>query len=199
MQKTICVFGASTTWGAWDSEKGGWVNRLRLSLEKEKYDTDVYNLGVSGDNSRNLLKRFEPECRAREPTMIIISIGDNDSAKNSPVYVPITEFKSSLIELIKISTKFTNNLLILGTKNVDETKTQPVPWDTSVYYSNKNLIEYDKEIEKICTKERVNFLKLSGLLKKEDFEDGIHPNSKGHEKIFRVVKDYLVKKRLVVK
>lgn len=30
MSKKICVFGASITWGAFDNEKGGWVNRLKL-------------------------------------------------------------------------------------------------------------------------------------------------------------------------
>jgi len=28
LMATICVFGDSTAWGAWDLERGGWVNRL---------------------------------------------------------------------------------------------------------------------------------------------------------------------------
>ena len=32
----ILVFGDSITYGAWDKEKSGWVNRLRLALEKAK-------------------------------------------------------------------------------------------------------------------------------------------------------------------
>lgn len=31
----ILIFGDSITYGAWDSEKGGWVNRLRLTLENK--------------------------------------------------------------------------------------------------------------------------------------------------------------------
>ena len=46
---TICVFGDSITWGASDYEKGGWVERLKTYLMKNKNDVDVYNLGVSGE------------------------------------------------------------------------------------------------------------------------------------------------------
>jgi len=97
MEQVICIFGASTTWGAWDKEKGGWVNRLRLFFDKNYDNVDVYNLGVSGDTSNGLLKRFKIECEAREPTIILISMGENDSAKNSYVYVPIAEFKDNFL------------------------------------------------------------------------------------------------------
>ena len=36
MHKTICVFGDSISWGAWDMEKGGWVNRLWLFLAERE-------------------------------------------------------------------------------------------------------------------------------------------------------------------
>lgn len=32
----FCIFGASITYGAWDLEYGGWVNRLRNFLDKRK-------------------------------------------------------------------------------------------------------------------------------------------------------------------
>ena len=49
--ESICVFGDSTAWGAWDTEKGGWVSRLWLHLargsESDEY-CEVYNLSISG-------------------------------------------------------------------------------------------------------------------------------------------------------
>ena len=47
---TICIFGDSITWGAYDPEQGGWATRLRNYFEKQDNDVDVYNLGISGDN-----------------------------------------------------------------------------------------------------------------------------------------------------
>ena len=33
--ESICVFGDSTAWGAWDMEKGGWVNRLWFYINEK--------------------------------------------------------------------------------------------------------------------------------------------------------------------
>ncbi len=46
-------------------------------------------------------------------------------------------------------------------------------------------------------KEKVNYLKMPDLLDKEDLEDGLHPNSKGHQKLFLKVKDFLLKNKLL--
>ena len=78
MDQNICVFGDSVTWGAWDN-KGGWVSRLRAFIESGNRDYFVYNLGVSGDTTKELLGRFDIEAKARSPNIIIFQIGDNDS------------------------------------------------------------------------------------------------------------------------
>jgi len=197
MEQTICIFGASTTWGAWDKEKGGWANRLRLFFDENYDEVWVYNLGISGDNSRGLLKRFEIECEARNPTIVLVSIGENDSAKDSYVYVPIAEFKDNLTKIIKIARKFTNKIIFLGTKSVDETKTCPVPWDKTVSYTNKDYESYDEAIKKVAEKEKCSYLKLSDLLNKDDLEDGLHPNSRGHQKLFLKIKDFILEKKLI--
>ncbi|MDO8660927.1 MAG: SGNH/GDSL hydrolase family protein, partial [Candidatus Woesearchaeota archaeon] len=98
----IMVFGTSTEWGAWD-EKGGWVDRLKQHCNQlhlkdpEKYYV-VYNLGVSGDTSRELSVRIREEFRARkdpaEKNIIILSVGGNDAAyfsKKNKCLVPLEE------------------------------------------------------------------------------------------------------------
>ncbi|MFH1461253.1 MAG: GDSL-type esterase/lipase family protein, partial [Patescibacteria group bacterium] len=95
---SICIFGASTAWGAWDSEQGGWTSRLKTYFHSQDYREYVllYNLGVSGDNTNDLLERFKPEAEAREPNLIIFAIGINDSqyvnSKDNP-RVDIDKFK----------------------------------------------------------------------------------------------------------
>ena len=61
--KDVFVFGDSLVYGNNDYEKGGWVNRLRLKLEgidpnKNSY---VFNLGIPGNNTNDLVKRFDIE------------------------------------------------------------------------------------------------------------------------------------------
>jgi len=66
---------------------------LLKSLDKKVIDPNykeyflVYNLGIDGDTSEGLLKRFEQEAKPRmwpdEDTVIIISIGANDAILNN--------------------------------------------------------------------------------------------------------------------
>ena len=68
MDKSVCVFGDSTAWGAWDTEKGGWVNRLWLSLAHGSEANDyfeLYNLSISGGTTETILERFEKEALNR--------------------------------------------------------------------------------------------------------------------------------------
>ncbi|MFQ6056667.1 MAG: SGNH/GDSL hydrolase family protein, partial [Methanosarcinales archaeon] len=83
----IIIFGASITYGAWDKE-GGWTRRLRKFLDKKTLsDTNtyfiIYNLGVSGDTTEDLIERVEFETKQRlkegEETIFIFSIGTTDS------------------------------------------------------------------------------------------------------------------------
>lgn len=196
----ICIFGASSTWGAWDKEKGGWVNRLRLFLENNNMDADVYNLGVSGDTTEDLLERLESEARAREAELFIFSIGDNDSAyknKEGNYQVPPEKFRKNLLKLFKIAGKFTDKIIFLGLKPVDEFKTKPVPWHNVIYYTNKNINLYDGIIKDVCGKQKISYIDIKSVLSKNDLADGLHPNEKGHQKIFEVVKNYLLKNKLI--
>src|SRR3989304_4152501 len=79
MDKTICIFGDSVVHASF--MKVGWVDLFRQYLEK-KYPNDsieIYNLGISGNTSEDILKRFEAEILARDTTSIIIAVGVNDS------------------------------------------------------------------------------------------------------------------------
>lgn len=62
----ICAFGDSITWGAWDYKYHGWVTRLQLSIEERfGYKHNIYNIGVGGDTSRELLGRIDKESAQR--------------------------------------------------------------------------------------------------------------------------------------
>jgi lysophospholipase L1-like esterase len=88
----ICIFGDSIAWGATDCEKGGWVERLKTELMVK--DIDVYNLGISGDTTENILKRMDAEAEARNPDIIIFSVGINDALKtNGKNLISIQEFR----------------------------------------------------------------------------------------------------------
>lgn len=192
--ESICIFGDSTAWGAWDMEKGGWVNRLWLYVgEKTDGECVIYNLSISGGTTETILERFESEAKVREADALIFQSGGNDSylkGKNGPNQIPIAQFRKNLEEIIRKAKNITSNIIFIGFKNADESKTTPVSWK-DIYYVNAEIKKYNEIMRDVCKENSVPYLDVFGLLNNEDFEDGLHPNSAGHKKIFEKVKDFL--------
>jgi acyl-CoA thioesterase-1 len=182
----IYVFGDSIAWGAFDEEKGGWVDRLKIHFFNQE-DTDyaeVYNLGLPGMKTTDLLKRIEIECGDCNPDIIIFSIGINDSSFGTP----IEEFRENLEKLCEKARKFTEKIVFIRLSGVDEEKTKPVYWNEDAWYVNAEIEKYDALIENFCQVKNLKYISLKGVLKDGDWEDGLHPNAKGHEKIFEKIK-----------
>ncbi len=196
---TFCIFGTSTAWGAWDIEKGGWVNRLWLHLAEKDTDNEVYNLSISDGTTKTILARFESEAKIREADVLIFQTGGNDAAYEHTEgnhQVLHSEFKANLEKIIKRAHGITDNIIFIGFKNCDESKTMPVPW-RNIYYTNKDIKTYNEIIRKVCKENSVLFLDILGLLENSDFEDGLHPNAKGHNKIFQKVRNFLEAHKLI--
>jgi lysophospholipase L1-like esterase len=153
-------------------------------------DVNVYNLGVCGQSSDDLLRRFEREATVRESEMILIAIGINDSqyleTKEHP-RVSLDQFKSNLTELIGISRKMTDNIIFVGLTKVDESKTMPVAWDVETFYDNENIESYDAIIRRLCEESGSMYIDMKDIVDATGLEDGLHPTSVGHEKIYKTV------------
>ena len=193
--ESICVFGDSTAWGAWDLEKGGWVNRLWFHVAKRSGDkyVEIYNQSISGGTTETILSRFESEAKIRSADAIIFQTGGNDASyEHAPgnYLVQPEKFKTNLEEIIRRARKITENIVFMDLKNCDESKTMPVSW-VDIYYTNENIQKYSKIMEDVCKEHSVLFLDIE-LLNNEDFDDGLHPNAAGHEKIFIQTKDFLI-------
>ncbi|MDB5260709.1 MAG: acyl-CoA thioesterase [Candidatus Nomurabacteria bacterium] len=197
--ENICVFGDSTAWGAWDKEKGGWANRLWLHLANRNdfIDTpNIYNQSISGGDSSLILERFENESKVRECDALIFQTAGNDSylvGKNGPNNISIENFEDNIENILKKAKAITKHVIFIGYKEVDDSKTAPVPWD-DIYYLNSEIERYNKVMQKVCENNNVLFLNMGSVLTPSDFEDGIHPNAQGHEKIFIKVKGFLEEK-----
>ena len=187
----ILIFGDSITWGAYDPEQGGWATRLRNYFEEKDSDTDVYNLGISGDTTADLLERIEVEAKSREPNLIIFAIGINDAQfihSTNCLRVSLDEFQQNLAKLLAITKKFTDRVVFVGLTRVDESKTTPIPWNTDKSYTNENIEQLDNVIKKFCEDNKLKFIPMESVVGSDDLIDGLHPNSKGHIKIFNRMK-----------
>jgi acyl-CoA thioesterase I len=197
--ESIVIFGDSISWGAWDMEKGGWVNRLwfQVAKRKESY-VQIYNQSIDGGTTETILKRFESEAEMREADALVFQTGENDAAclhEPNKFLVPPEKFKENLNEIIRKAKKITENIVFMDLKNCDESKTAPVPW-ADIYYTNENIQKYRRIMEEVCRENDVLFLDLK-LLDDDDFDDGLHPNAQGHRKIFEQVKGFMTKNKWI--
>jgi len=81
----ICFFGDSFINGTGDDECLGWVGRLCAMERKAGNDLTIYNLGVRGDTSADIRRRWRIEAEARLPQdcdgRLVFSFGFNDCAR----------------------------------------------------------------------------------------------------------------------
>lgn len=195
-KKIVCIWGDSITWGAFDKEKGGWVERLKTYIYKNSdEDIRIYNLGVSGDNTEDLLYRFECECRGRSPHVIIFSIGINDSQyirDTSNPRVSLEDFKSNIEKLVKTAKKYSDKIAFIGIGSVDEAKTLPLNEESWKCFDNDNTNRYKLILYTTTKNLNIPYLNMDKVVDKSELEDGVHPNAKGHQKIFEKTKDFIL-------
>lgn len=183
----ICIFGDSIAYGSFDPEKGGWVSRLKHHCELGREDEiEIYNQSICGDTTKNLLLRLDTEITARQPDMIIFAIGINDSqrAPGGGNLIPFEHFRDNLTEIVSLARKYSYNIIFIGLTSVDENKTLPA-------YSNSEIGRYDKAIQELCDDKNLAYIFTAGILSITDFEDGLHPNASGHQKLFHLIQDKL--------
>lgn len=208
----ILVFGASTTYGCWDKQ-GGWVVRLRKYLEEQAGDGrpeyQVYNLGISGATSADILRRIDFETKQRlgrwkKDIITLISAGSNDSEylrdqKRSQIV--LSESMKNIKKCLEIAKKYSHHVLFVGLTPMDEDKTDPIAWNSNESFFNKDLERYTQAIKDLCRQENVYYIDLWSSFIKTDYQklftDGVHPNSDGHQNIFEAVKDFLIKSKII--
>jgi len=202
----VLVFGDSITQGYWDTD-GGWVERLREHYDslqvkdlEGRDEATIFNLGISADNSTNILKRIESETISRtrhdDLPVVIIQIGINDSSSDDmsskSVRLPIKKFRDNLHSIISKIQPLSSKLIFIGSSACDETKTTPVSWG-EFYYTNESIQKYEHALQEIATEQKIAFIPVfdkffEQLKQGQDYlPDGLHPNNEGHAFMFSLI------------
>ncbi|OGZ06766.1 MAG: hypothetical protein A3C93_02425 [Candidatus Lloydbacteria bacterium RIFCSPHIGHO2_02_FULL_54_17] len=190
----IGIWGDSIVYGEVDASGSGWATRLRgyLSEQAEKNNSEwhhTYARGVCGDTSRNLLERFAVEAKSIQPDIVVLAVGINDAAymgSEADVLVPTGEFENNLRKLVIQAKSYTKKVILVGLTRVNEKLVQPYPYSSKgKSYANRTIEQYDKIIQKVALLENLPFASVSNLILEGDLEEGLHPNSVGHQKLFQ--------------
>jgi len=202
----VLVFGDSIAQGFW-SVDGGWVEKLRKHYDKlaledlvNNKQPEIFNLGVSGDTTRNLLARIELETRVRtwpeDPLTVVLAIGTNDELfENNEQAIRPEEFKANVKKILKLVRPLVDKIMFVGNAACDEKLTTPVFW-SDIHYTNNQLKNYEDYIKEIAQAEGVPFAPIFERFQAEQqrrnlLADGLHPNDEGHELIYQIVRPEL--------
>lgn len=199
----VLIFGDSIAQGFYDRQ-GGWADRVRHYFDNKLIDTSdmsqptVFNLGISGNTTKTLLKRLENEIVARiwpgEEFAFVLATGTNDS-----IYRPAGNhsepdiYTKQLNELLAIAQKHSTKIVFVGLFPVVDKLVQPLPWSKSgKSYSTERVKLFDSALRDFCKTNNVPYIDLwNSFEKAPDLNallfDGVHPNDAGHKLIADLV------------
>ncbi|MGB3401462.1 MAG: GDSL-type esterase/lipase family protein [Microcoleaceae cyanobacterium] len=201
----VIALGDSLVYGYGDPEAGGWVEQLRrrwMSVESPGHV--LYNLGVRGNRTLQVLDRLEQEFRHRGelrnrlPDLIILSVGVNDSAQvQSPQGRNYTDFEQFQIQINTLLDRAQQlcPVLFVGMIPVDETK---MPFHGCLYYNHQSQSQYKEVTRLACLDRQIPYLDLFQLWLNRGSDwwqsrltsDGLHPNSLGYRSILQDVSSW---------
>ena len=203
----VLIFGDSITQGFWDTN-GGWVERIRNHYDSLQI-TDlngrdepvIFNLGISADNSGNIVKRIEAETTARTRRdnlpVVIVQIGINDSSSDSmptghSVSMPLHQYQENLRSIVDKARPISSKIIFVGLSACNEAQTTPTAWG-DYYYTNDAIQRFENTMATTAEKLNIPFIPVfaqfkAALDRGEDvLSDGLHPNNKGHQLISEIV------------
>lgn len=199
----VYAFGDSITYGAWDIKDSGWASLLRKYFD-DKAEKDpqfyglVYNLGIPGETTEGLVKRFKPETEARfrkgEEYIFLFAFGANDSAlilSKGEFKVSVEDYIRNLDTVLEDAKTYSTKLVLLNTTPVVEKVTAHVE-SKDKSRLNEYVERYNMALDELARRHNVPVLDVYSVFRQHDLEslfceDGLHPNETGHRIIFDLV------------
>mmetsp|Transcript_17330 Transcript_17330/g.15628 ORF Transcript_17330/g.15628 Transcript_17330/m.15628 type:complete len:267 (+) Transcript_17330:3-803(+) len=189
----IIAFGDSLT----QRGSSGWLGQLSNWYTRK---ADIINRGYSGYNSLWGIKIYDQVITPFKPNFLIIFFGANDAViEGVPQYVPLLDYKLNLIHLIEKSKRLYPNIQILlitpppiyeyDLQQANKLKGKTIVNDRT----NERTLSYVSSCKEVGAKYSIPIVDAwNGLGGNHDsraqyFEDGLHFNIKGNDKLFELV------------
>jgi len=175
--------------------------------------SEVINSGVSGNNTIDLLARFEKDCLAHQPDLTILMVGTNDM--NSRKFVPLPDYEHNMRTMIEQILKIKSRILLLPLLPVYEpyllTRHKPEFYQPEGHAGRKKVM--NNLIQQLASEYKLSFLNLhhifekignvgldaSSFIKNEansQKTDGLHPTSAGYKAMAIAIYQYITDQNL---
>ena len=197
------IIGDSIVYGIGDFENGGWATMFKKYVVK-KDTTKICNkfvhiVGFPGATSKDVLSKLDSilDCYKEDDfkNIVVLSIGINDAQYfNSDFKESKNKYKKNINCIVEKIFERGFGLIILGLTKIvlDETNSE------CSFYTKDNNEEYetdlriimdnDNVLEQLCLEKKIKYISMKDSLTKDDYIDGLHPNTNGHRKIFEIMK-----------
>ena len=190
--KLLCL-GDSLTEGYDIDPSLCWV-----SLLKEREGWEITNAGISGDMSAGLLARLPLELYKKTYTHVFLMGGTNDVEFGlSPNHI-ISNLKGVMRQLRYLDIHYTIGIpLPFDDQDTDLTRFQYVT-DKGTYREKLNV--FCDELRVFLVEDEADFIDFreyftdpDGTVQSDLFRpDGLHQSAKGHELMYRIVKEHYI-------
>lgn len=200
----LCVIGDSITAGTGDERCLGWPGRLAAGALLAGADLTIYALGVRGDTSEDVAKRWRAEATARLPAIfprgLVFQFGLNDCAirewddgrRERRVEA---ERSRSVTRAILADAAAEAPVLMIGPAPVDDERSGPqlVP-GLRQHLRNDDVALLDVALADVASGLGVPYLSVFGSLLGDPTwrralrqGDGIHPTGEGYDALAGLV------------
>jgi len=194
----IVFLGDSITSGERIEAAKNWVSLLRNYFFSKYYrqDRDIYvlNKGISVNNTRDGLQRFQNDVQNERPDILVIQFGLIDSTRwlsnrGLPCVSP-EAFEANIIEMIARAGCFgINNIILLTTHRTHRDNVS-----ANGLTQNQNLNLYNEIIRQISKQESIELIDMWEMINSDkvndyvfSLPDGNHLTEEGHKAYYRIV------------
>ncbi|MFA6022405.1 MAG: GDSL-type esterase/lipase family protein [Rhodospirillales bacterium] len=185
MAMRICFFGDSFVNGCGDPALLGWVGRVCARQSQKGHDLTLYNLGIRGDSSSDVLARwaFEAESRlkAHPNRRLVFSFGANDAAQNIPRAISLDH----TARILRAAQALAPTLMIGPAPIADDD------------VSDGRVASLCPQIASLCDTFGIAYLPIHARLRQSTAwmeearaQDGAHPATGGYSALATLVEDW---------
>lgn len=176
-------------------------------------DTIVFNAGIGGNNTADLLKRIDKDCLAHQPDLTILKIGTNDM--NSMKHIALPQYEANLRNIVAQLIAAKSRVLMMTILPVYEpylyTRHPRAFYEPEGHAKRKE--EVNNVIRKIAADNKQDLLDMGYIFQQtgdigegmeslisnmanSNKQDGVHPTPAGYRTMAVALYEYIIQKQL---